>query len=193
MIAFKGRLSFLQYLPRKPHKWGMKAWVLADARNGYTWNWKLYTGKEEGQVEMGLAHRVVMELVDHERLHQKGYVVVTDNFYSSPELFLHLMEQGFGACGTARKDRKTIPISIRTANLKRGEITSSKDNGILSLKWKDKRDVVMLSTYHDSSVITKSRRSRRADGGIENIEKPQVVEDYNQNMGGVDKGKIFPA
>ena len=34
MIAFKGRLSFLQYLPKKPHKWGMKAWVLADATNG---------------------------------------------------------------------------------------------------------------------------------------------------------------
>ena len=28
MIAFKGRLSFLQYLPNKPHKWGMKAWVV---------------------------------------------------------------------------------------------------------------------------------------------------------------------
>ena len=80
---------------------------------------------------------------------------MTDNFSSSPELFPHLMELGFGACGTARKD----PISIRTANLKRGEVTSSKDNGILSLKWKDKRDVIMLSTYHDSSVITKSWRS----------------------------------
>ena len=28
MAAFKGQLSFLQYLPKKPHKWGMKAWVL---------------------------------------------------------------------------------------------------------------------------------------------------------------------
>ena len=28
MIGFKGRLSFLQYIPNKPHKWGLKAWVL---------------------------------------------------------------------------------------------------------------------------------------------------------------------
>ena len=76
MIAFKGRLSFLQYLPKKPHKWGMKVWVLADATNGYTWGWKLYTGKEDGRTEMGLAHRVVLELVDDVRLQQKGYVVV---------------------------------------------------------------------------------------------------------------------
>ena len=25
MIGFKGRLAFLQYMPKKPHKWGMKA------------------------------------------------------------------------------------------------------------------------------------------------------------------------
>ena len=31
IISYKGRLSFLQYMPKKPHKWGMKAWVLAEA------------------------------------------------------------------------------------------------------------------------------------------------------------------
>ena len=35
MIGFKWRLAFLQYMPKKPQKWGMKAWVLADAANGY--------------------------------------------------------------------------------------------------------------------------------------------------------------
>ena len=44
MIGFKGRLSFIQYLPKKPTKWGMKAFVLADSRNEYTYNWRLYTG-----------------------------------------------------------------------------------------------------------------------------------------------------
>ena len=50
----------------------------------------------------------------------------------------------------------------------------------------------MLSTYHDSSMIMKSRRSRAAERGVEYIQKPKVVDDYNQNMGGVDKSK-FPA
>ena len=48
IIGFKGRLSWIQYLPKKPTKWGVKAWVLADSSNGYTWNWMLYTGKENG-------------------------------------------------------------------------------------------------------------------------------------------------
>ena len=64
---------------------------------------------------------------------------------------------------------------------------SSKDDGILSLKWKDKRNVLILSTYHDQSMVTKSRRSSRVDGGVEDIEKPKVVYDNNQHMCGVDK------
>lgn len=69
VISYKGRLSFIQYLPPKDHKWGLKAWVLADSTNGYVWGWKLYTGKVEGAVEHGgLAHRVVLELTDDNRL-----------------------------------------------------------------------------------------------------------------------------
>ena len=45
MISFKGRLSFVQYMPKKPTKWGIKAFVLADSKSGYTFRWRLYTGK----------------------------------------------------------------------------------------------------------------------------------------------------
>ena len=39
MIGFKGRLWFLQYMPKKnPTKWGMKAFVLSDSITGYTYN-----------------------------------------------------------------------------------------------------------------------------------------------------------
>ena len=44
MIGFKGRLYFIQYMAKKPTKWGMKAFVLADANTGYTYNWRLYAG-----------------------------------------------------------------------------------------------------------------------------------------------------
>ena len=35
MIGTKCRLSFIQYMPQKPTKWGIKVWVCSDARNGY--------------------------------------------------------------------------------------------------------------------------------------------------------------
>ena len=144
-------------------------------------------GKGGDQRGCGLADRVVLDLVDDVRLQGK---VVTDNFYSSPSLFRELTRRGFGACGTARRNHKGLPPAVRDAPLRRGEVVSSLDDSILTLKWKDKRDVIMLSTYHDSSMITKSRRSRAAERGVEDIQKPKVVEDYNQNMGGVDTSKL---
>ena len=45
IISYKGRLSWIQYMPKKPHKWGIKAWALADSSNGYIVNFKIYTGK----------------------------------------------------------------------------------------------------------------------------------------------------
>ena len=48
------------------------------------------------------------------------------------------------------------------------------------LKWKDKRDVTVLSTIHDNSMVkTVSRR------GLE-TKKPKVIVDYDANIGGVD-------
>ena len=69
------------------------AWVLADSASGYTWGWKLYTGKERDRPQKGLAHSVVMELVSDERLKHRGYIVFTDNFYSSPALFKTLVQE----------------------------------------------------------------------------------------------------
>ena len=61
MIKFKGRLSFRQYLPMKPTKWGIKVWVMAESATGYVTNFQVYAGRE-GSGEKGLAHRVVMDL-----------------------------------------------------------------------------------------------------------------------------------
>ena len=54
--------------------------------------------------------------------------------------------------------------------LKRGQQVAKESNtGIVVLKWKDKRDVLMLSTIH-------SDNRREAQGGKEN---PEVITDYN--------------
>ena len=151
----------------------------------------MYTGKEENvpAADLGLAHRVVLELLDDDRLKSKGYRVFTDNFYSSPALFRDLLEEGFEACGTLRSNRKGIPDDVKTAQLRKGETQFSKDDYFLFMKWRDKRDVLMMSTFHDDTFIEKHRRTRLSTDGVEVIKKPAVVEEYNQNMGGVDTGK----
>ena len=166
MIGFKGRLAFLQYMPNKPHKWGMKAWVLADAANGYTWGWQLNTGKESVPSVLGLSHRVVLELLDDPRLQPNRHTIYMDNFYSSPVLFSDLVSRGFAVCGTLRSNWRGIPEDVKGAKLQKGEMTSVNHNDLLFLKWKDKRDVLMLSTLHDDSIVdTPHSMGRRCAGG----------------------------
>ena len=136
--------------------------------------------------EVGATHAVVLKLL--EGLEGRGHHVYTDNYYSSPDLFGDLQRLGFGACGTVRKNWRGVPDEMK-AKLKKGEVVSKQlDSSMLILKWMDKREVMMLSTIHDDSFVTKKRRSRTAPDGQEDILKPLVVEEYNKNMGGVDTG-----
>ena len=146
MISFKGRLSFLQFLPKKPKKWGMKAWALADSKMGYVCNWSLYCGKENEQGREPLGERVVTSLLTG--LENKGYHVYFDNFYTSPSLCKRLLTLGFGSCGTVQLDRRNIPATFKQAAPKKGEIATYRDDKILGLKWKDKRYVSILSHMH---------------------------------------------
>ena len=57
------------------------------------------------------SHAVVMKLV--EKLEGRGHHVYTDNFYSSPALFVELRERGFGACGTVRTNRRGLPPEMK--------------------------------------------------------------------------------
>ena len=41
------------------------------------------------------------------------------------------------------------------------------------LKWKDKREVTLLTTLHDDATIMKRRRTSSVVGGYEEIVKPQ--------------------
>ena len=63
MVKYKGCLSFCQYLPSKPTKWGIKVWSLCESSTGYMSNFQVYTGWE-GNQEKGLAYRVVHDLTE---------------------------------------------------------------------------------------------------------------------------------
>ena len=46
MIGTKCHLSFIQYLPAKPTKWGIKVWVCSDAATGHILSFSICTGKD---------------------------------------------------------------------------------------------------------------------------------------------------
>lgn len=75
MIPFRGRLLFLQYIPSKTHKYGIKMYKICSPL-GYTLRVKVYSGKEPRQ-EKSVAEGIVMEL--SEKYLGTGRTIVTDN------------------------------------------------------------------------------------------------------------------
>ena len=133
----------------------------------------------------GLTYAVVMKLV--EGLEHKGHHLYCDNYYSSPALFNDLRQLGIGACGTVRLNRRGLPEKITSKSaMTKGDVRSKTEKGLHSMKWMDKQAVSMISTIHDSSMVSSQRRSKFADGGHESVQKPQCVVEYNSHMGGVD-------
>ena len=74
----------------KPTKWGIKVFVVADARNGYTVRLQVYARKNFtlSSAAPGLSTRVDLELLDG--LETNSPKVCIDNYYTSPELFMAL-------------------------------------------------------------------------------------------------------
>ena len=67
LLKFNGRLSFKQYMPMKPDKFGIKVWMLADAGNYYVPPFQIYLGKNRTSCELfqlkGLGYYVVCTLI----------------------------------------------------------------------------------------------------------------------------------
>ena len=176
MIGTKGRLSFLQYIPKKPKKWGIKLWVLADSSNGYVTDFEVYTGASDG-VQHGLGYTVVMRLMaPYIGLWHRLYV---DNFYTSPLLFRDLHKAKILACGTVRSNRRGLPSC--TQKLSRGVAEFKKCGELTFVHWKDKRDMFCLSTFHSTQMEPIVTRRPEYD-----VHRPVLITDYNTHMGGVD-------
>ncbi|XP_045103522.1 piggyBac transposable element-derived protein 3-like isoform X4 [Portunus trituberculatus] len=188
MIRFKGRSSLKQYNPIKPIKKGYKVWCLAD-NAGYVFKFDIYTGKGENndpnmRKEFGLGGEVVLRLTEH--LHNKNHKLFFDNYFTSFSLLEVLQGLKIQACGTVRQTRKDFPILAGDKKLKRGQFDyRSTPNGLTVYKWMDKKAVLMASNYHGIEATTVKRTEKDRKKAI--VPCPQVVKDYNDNMGGVDK------
>ncbi len=189
-IACKGRIHLKQYKPRKPHKWGLNAWTLAESKTGYVFNWDIYAGKTAANDPRGMTFGVVADIA--RPVYARGHHIYMDNYFSSPALFDELARNGIGACGTLRLNRNGIPEEAANAKPAKGDSVFTRDGRTLYISWTDKRQVNLISTIHTSRTFQRKVRSKNREGGGEDqhhqfIEKPCAIELYTRNMGGVDR------
>lgn len=180
LIPFRGRVGFRQYIPNKTHRYGIKMFKLC-VEKGYTWAFEIYQGKVEKQNAVGgVAQCVVMKLA--ESLLDNGRTLYVDNWYTSVTLAHALHSRSTHLVGTLRKGRKGNPLVVQNARLKRNEIVAKQSNtNVVVLKWKDKRDVMMLSTKHvDTTVDIPQKRQQPPKS------KPICIMDYNKAKSYID-------
>ena len=188
MIKFKGRSSMKQYLPKKPVKRGFKVWVRADAVSGYVCEFEVYTGKTDGERELGLGGNVVKKLTRHITGH--NHIVYCDNFFTNAALFQDLQKDDIYACGTYNSTRKCYPRDLKgkakSGLGSRGSTEYRQDGNLLVTLWQDTKTVSVLSTNcQPHCEITVSRRQK--NGNRVDVLCPEAIRLYNQFMAGVDK------
>lgn len=176
VVPFRGRLIFRQYNKQKRHKYGIKLFKLCTLP-GYTYKMSIYSGKQNDNVNT-TPFNVVMSLCND--LLNKGHTMFTDNWYTSVGLARELLKNETHLVGTLRKNRKHFPKTVVSTKLKKGQyIARESVDGITVMKWKDKRDVLVLSTKHSVRFRTTVKHRKQ-------VSKPQIVLDYNKAKGAVD-------
>lgn len=174
---FRGRCSWIQYMPSKPAKYGMKMYAMADAKTFYCGNLEVYVGKQPaGPYSVSNSpEEVVKRLV--EDIVSTNRNVTTDNWYTSMSLATYLISKGITLLGTMRKNKAVIPPEF-LPNKNRAVGSSifgyQKDRTLVSYVTRKNKAVILMSTMHDSGDID-------LETG-----KPHIILDYNGTKGGVD-------
>ena len=95
---------------------------------------------------------------------------------ASPTLFCNLFAQNTLACGTVRENCRGLPKTKENGiprNAARGTIQRIRDSQLLFVKWKDKREVTMLSTIHTACGNDTGRKAKyQATGACERVDNP---------------------
>lgn len=158
----------------KPTKWGIKLYELCESESGYVWNLEVMC-RQPGVSNK--PHDVVHRLLDS--LKNRGYRLFMDNYYCCPTLAHSLTPLNTAVVGTVRSNRVGMPKDLVTRSMKVGEMDYRRQKDIIVLRWKDKRDVYLLTSCHRPAMVPWRSRAEEKN-------KPNAVVDYIGNMAGVD-------
>jgi len=180
MVSFKGKLKFKFYVPSKPTKWGIKIHTLCDSESGYCLNFEIDPGKT---IEKPADCTTMETLKIIHPFINKYHIIYMDSYYSSVKLFEDLKEKKTGATGIIRRNRKSLPKEfVCSSNKNPVEISSS--GSLLLTKWKDKKQIICISTADDSELIYREKYSNNKKKVVKKI--PSCIYNYNKYMRGVD-------
>ncbi|KAL8561269.1 hypothetical protein ACOMHN_047125 [Nucella lapillus] len=185
MVGYKGKTPHLQqFMPIKRHaRFGIKLWCVCDALNGYTSLFEVYKGKNPAAPvdPQGSTYTLVMRLLTACNFLNRGHHLGIDNYFSSPQLFTDLYQQGTTATGTVRANRRGLPRAAINQRLQNHQVAERRKGNLLCVVYKDggKKPVLLNTATSAGFQEVENRRGQQ-------VRKPKCVVKYNKTMGGVD-------
>jgi len=197
-IWFKGRHHLRFYNPNKPEKFHFKAFCLNDGRSGYLLDFFMYQGSAEPRPAGTSATAwPVIKLLSPVRYHDNGFILSTDNWYTSMETAHFLLDAGIHFNCTIKTNRSSTPKHLAFKKTGRGKkargtmvsaSTDYKEHKIYWTCWQDSKPVTVLSSYATyKSPVERQQKSAEGVWGPVVFLRPTVVEHYNWGMGGTDQ------
>ena len=191
LIKFKGKLHFRQFIPIKLGRFVTKAFTLAESKSGYVLSSKIYTSRENNEVQRDLGRKVVLSVF--QPYLGKGFCAFMDNYYTSVALFQELEDRKTLACGTMWSNR--LPKEICELKekcikeLEREEFLYRQKGRLTCLTWRDRKPVHFLAaipTSKTDSTVVQWSVKENGRWVKRDFNCPGVVDLYNTYMGGVD-------
>lgn len=183
LLKMRARLGIIQFNPKKRARFGVKIYKVCESSSGYCMVFKIYVGDDKQDNTLA-STSVTLDLL--QPFFGKGYIAYLDNWYSSPLLYTALLKEDTYAVGTAISNRQCMPRVFLKTNLEKGDFFRRAGRGVLAIKWKDRKDVHILSTLH-KGVEMETAKVVTWGTEEEEIKKPKAVIDYNSGMLGVDR------
>lgn len=192
LVLYKGRLHFKQFIKSKRARFGIKMFCLCPSHpdlRGYTYNFAMYFGKDMYHVEdihgtehLSLSERIVVYLF--KQLLDQGREIIIDNWYMSLRLAEFLLTKKTYVTGTIRVNRG-VPKELTEISLNKFQTCFVRKSDVLIIRYRDKRDVYLLSTKLTAGFVEKNRYQASVSTHLL-LQKPSAIEHYNTNMGAVD-------
>ncbi len=119
--SFRGRCHFKQYMPKKPAKYGIKKFLICDAKTYYMWDAIVYVGTQPDAPKDANSAKTIVEKLT-EKLRGSGRNITLDNWFTSFPLAHELLLHNITIVGTLKKNKKEIPKSFLADNKKKVNI-----------------------------------------------------------------------
>ncbi|CAL4124240.1 unnamed protein product [Meganyctiphanes norvegica] len=156
-----------------------KIFVLCDCETRIILDMIVYTGTNNDcktNDPLGISGVIVKKIT--EPYMDKGHILYTDHWFSSPGLCQYLLTRKTGSVGTVKKNRKDFPKFPET---ERGAVTMKRSGcgKIIALCLNEQKPVYMVSTVNSGVLKDIGKKNLLTQ---EPILRPEVFLDYNRNI-----------